>query len=47
MIMRTIMVTTITITTIITTTTTTARHIVTLRRAIGTENVRDWPRHHG
>src|SRR6266699_1490356 len=50
MIMRmiTAMVTVITmITAIITTTMTTARRTVTLCRAIGPENVRHWPRHHG
>jgi hypothetical protein len=47
----TAMVTVITITTMITVsitmTTTMTRHIVTLRRVIGPENVRHWPRHHG
>jgi hypothetical protein len=51
MVMITAMVITITITTtittIMTTTMTTARHIVTQRRAIGTETMRHWPAHHG
>jgi hypothetical protein len=41
------MVTTIMIMAVITTTMITACHIVMLRRAIETENVRHWPRHHG